>query len=467
MNRNMKPVQNLFTYRAPITKLVVSGKKMQRTKLYAIFLVLVMLVGIFILSAAISLLTNSITIPSGGSVLIPGTNVWAISGSPEDIQAAVDAVVAAGGGTVYVPEGDFVFNPTKSPAEVVVPGGVNVIGQGKGVTILRETQHIPTNRLAMFHLDGANGLPIRISGISFIGYVENEDETRNQGVQIVNVIDFRVDHCEFIDFSSFGCVPSGGRGVIDHCDFDNPYKDVSGGSWGYGPGMGGDGSWEPIDYYLGQYNGKKNIVYIEDCTLSRLRHATDCATGGWYVVRHCTITEPRPITYGMVNVHGFNHGRGLEAYNNTIIGAGSMSSATWIRGGGGVIFNNTFRDFAFALGMAAEATGEYAVNDLWFWGNTLINVQNEVDPGQPFTEGVEFFLEERPGYVPYTYPHPLTTLEASPAAIGAMQSVIFPSNLSSNRIGLNPLLVPTMNSPSRLNTRLISNFCSNKRLATI
>jgi len=412
---------------------------LQNTKFYATLLVLVTLAGILSFSFAGTPLMDSIFIKGKGQ--ISTTECWANSGSPEDIQAAVDSVVAIGGGTVYIPEGEFAFDidPNKTyngrAIGVLIFGGVSVIGAGKDGTILRQTVNPPTDS-KMFYVDGQNGKPVRISGIEFMGHVdlssydtpqEGEDAITQRGVSLLRVTDFRVDHCSFVDFAGSAIVVSNyrepfgvNRGVVDHCDFDNPYKDLYGGSWGYGVTVGGTGlwdEWKDIDHYLGKYDGVNDIVYIEDCNFSRTRHAVASNMGGFYVVRHCRFTEPRKVNFAPIDVHGLAGydgpgGRGLEAYDNEIVGVSGVSPAFWIRGGGGVIYNNIIRDCNEGVGLNKEGDiTENWVHDLWIWGNNM-NTGTLLVDHDDYTENVDYFLSGK-SYTPYPYPHPLT-LEAYP-----------------------------------------------------
>jgi hypothetical protein len=407
-----------------------------------------MIVGIFTLSPTFSSLMNSVVMKSTGKISL--LEITAESGSPEDIQAAVDAVAAIGGGTVYVPEGDFAFNinPNKTyngrSTGVIILGGVSVIGAGINKTILREARSdIPEP--VMFYADGLNGKRIRISGITFIGNVTNENTNNNCAVRMLRATDFRVDHCSFANFANYAVVASNylepygaNRGVIDHCSFDNPYKDdpnvIGAGTggrkiWGYGVGATGTGyNWvDDIDDVLGKYDGLSNIVYIEDCNFSRCRHSVTSNSGGFYVVRHCRFYEPRPEHYGMIDVHGSSGpegvgGRGLEAYDNEIYGCiyppemgnGWHSQAFCLRGGGGVVFNNTIIDCEVGVELSREGTIEQNwIKNLWIWGNVMnrLNAPSNgtllTNPGG-YTVNVDYFLYAKLDYMPYPYPHPLT-----------------------------------------------------------
>jgi hypothetical protein len=386
---------------------------------------------------------------------------WANSGSAQDIQNAVDAATAAGGGTVLVPAGNFTFNinftSTKFSgyAGVVIPGGVNVIGAGANQTILycplSGWDYSNLARQSLFLLDGSNEKPIRISGITFQGSVNTtygaDDDRALKGIVAYGVKDCRIDHCVFIDFVSAGIAVSNNyvhkwnRGVIDHCIFDNPYKDtfyaLTGNKpyWAYGVIVGGDNVWREDfeSYYLGQYNN--DTWFIEDCSFRRCRHAVAMGSScAWAVIRHCNFTEMIVSYFGSyVDAHG--GARGYEVYNNTIENCPTDSRsiddpAYWgkymgvginPRGGAGVIFNNTLINFdvGSAIKLSNDQTNEtYRLNGFWIWNNTFINVTSQLStsPGS-FTidENDEYFLYAKPNYTPYTYPHPLT-LEGLPPA---------------------------------------------------
>lgn len=398
-----------------------------------------MLVGFFSISPTISTLMNNVTtslmndvppwsvanvtIGSNGT-LATRYNVTAGSGSSEDIQEAIDVVAAAGGGTVYIPEGNFTFviDPAKvvngKATGVMIPGGVNVIGAGNNKTILQQPAD-PTVFSSMFYVDGSNGMPVRISGIKFDGYVSDE-AYGNIAIVVYNAIDFRIDNNFFEDFSSKAMSIENfdtgrNKGVIDHNVIDNPYKDTIGGIWGYGIIIVGKAyQWEDITKLLGKYDtydGPAPLVYIEDNEFIRTRHAIASNQGAWYVARYNTFREPRLKNFGMIDTHGDPGALGLEAYNNELYAASGYASsvAMWIRGGSGVIFNNTIIDCLYGVQLFKET---YPVSDMYIWNNNYINVANSFTNGG-YTENVDYFLYARTGYQSYPYPHPLI-LEAAP-----------------------------------------------------
>jgi hypothetical protein len=441
-------------------------------KLFTIILMIVIITVAYIVNAQ---LINTATIHNTGQI---STTIWAKSGSAEDIQAAVDAV-AAGGGIVYVPAGSFPFNGSRTvyngmSVGVVVPGGVSVIGAGKDVTNLTCTAETSN---VMLYCDGSNDKPIRISGITFIGYgplpgETNDDDHNQQGVLMWNCKKFRVDHCRFLNFPGHGvqaaCYTHVARneegelqyywnwGLIDHCDFDNPYKENPGTwAWGYGIGLGGGaggtepiawlynisdiiGRWDietnPIRCALYQWNSSTNqydlvdpyggkyfrwLVYIEDCTFKRCRHGIASNGGVWYVARHNYFEHNYPEGWPNVDIHGamgnqgWFGGRGAEVYDN-IINETTVTGGWGIdyRGGGGVVFNNTIISCSYGVSMRYEGPDTNVVcwvNDLWIWNNTFTDVNTQIyDPYNLYDEEVHYFLRERPNYTPYPYPHPLT-----------------------------------------------------------
>ena len=418
------------------------------TKIFAVLLGLIIFGGILALTYSLS--PNFTTISSTGEI---ATNkMTARSGSPTDIQNAVNTVYSLGGGVVYVPAGNFTFNPTQHsdwnyPYGVMIPGGVSVIGAGINKTILTETINQGSrNDPAMFVAHDGHFMtspkwqptnkPVRISGFTFKGFVVNETATPNSyAVSIRTIKDYRVDHNMFIDFPGAGIGVdnhNGGisyannilQGVIDHNVFTNPYKLIpnKGTLWGYGIIVGGQisndnesGSWLPITNYLGQY--KNNIAYIENNNFTLCRHGIASNTGGWYVARYNRFTNGLP--YAQIDVHGFNGGRGGEMYSNTIIGPYQQQIGIQFRGGGGVVFNNTILNLSTGVEIFVDP-GSYPsywlVNKLYVWENTVSAGKTQFVNGAPasYTENVNYFLrapnQAQDGftYTPYTYPHPLT-----------------------------------------------------------
>lgn len=344
------------------------------------------------------------------------TEIWANSGSAEDIQMAVDTAAAAGGGNVYIPSGTFnFFQVGVSWSSVTVPGGVNVFGMGSDKTILVQPA-VPPFDSSMFQLDGNNGKPIRISGIYFKGKVTNDETQNNWGIGVDNAIDFRIDHCKFTDFcgASISTYGSNIKGVIDHNDFDAPYKETYPGDWAYGILVHGANVWRSLDNYLGKYVA--GTIYIENNVFRRLRYAATENGAGFFVFRYNDVYLCP--NYGGwakagVDVHegssGYPGGRGLEAYsNNFFLMADYGQQGFKLRGGGGVIYNNTINvDINIWLIYADINNPQNYVNELYIWNN----IGGSFSKYAFYIENTHYFMYAKSGYTPYTYPHPLTLEE--------------------------------------------------------
>jgi hypothetical protein len=236
------------------------------------------------------------------------------------------------------------------------------------------------------------------------------------------------------------------RGVIDHCNYDNPYKnnltmgDYTKRLWGYGAGFEGDDfTWiSNLDSILGKYDTNPDVVYIEDCNFRRHRHEIAANGGAHYVARHNTFTEMLISWYASyLDAHGSTGGGGrvgtrlVEIYDNLIINSPTdnrslnpddyyalgyyLGIGVKIRGGAAMIFNNTFRNFQRGYGsiqLASDATNPICrPNDIYIWGNTYVSCTDQLVVDQSgsysITEGVNYYQYARSGYVPYPYPHPL------------------------------------------------------------
>lgn len=446
---------------------------MRHKQTYAAIIILSALGGMLCL--AFSSQTGSITI--GNVVTISTISVTAKSGSSIDIQTAVNAVHVAGGGTVYVPAGNFTFNITaankigvdNSHCGVYVYAGVSIIGAGNNQTVLycpidcwNSTDWGTAVYNTMFTVDGGNtnGMPVRISGIYFEGSVnmtagdtQADNNPALTAIKLYGVNNYRVDHCTFINFDNFAIFTSpnygpqyaGNCGVIDHCIIDNPYKALfanitgAGSYWAYGIGVSGTqglsyGVWDPhwTDYF-GIY--KNDTCIIEDCSIAECRHCISAGQYGYYIARNDVFYDQIVNAQGgYCDAHGTTEG--VEIYNCTFINVPidyrsyPQNPGDWgietgegvgLRGGFGLIYNNTFENYGLGEGVLltndAGLNSTYRLNGVWIWGNTIINTSNLVHNDSteyPVLQGEEYFLraptlaQDGFTYTPYTYPSPLT-----------------------------------------------------------
>jgi len=462
MNNIGKPAQNLFIYRLVVIKLAV--KKMQSAKFHMILIFLAVLVGSFGLSPAISSLMNYVTIESRGRIALEGSVVTANSGSANDIQLAVDQVATAGGGTVYVPEGEWNFVEVGEPWQTVnIPAGVNVLGAPtvrdendqvtEWKTVLQMPYDIPSNSI-WFRIVGSSNpnQPARFSDIKLVGYrsINPSSTTLHTAIYVLDVIDFRIDHSCF-EHTTLGITIWGlqCRGVIDHCRLYNIYGfdvltqytrsnilygvQLHRGYWSTG--------FDPTMSVLGQYTDY--TVFIEDCYFSRWRHCVAGAHGSHYVFRYNTIDDD--FGHFSLDVHGMRDtgsdrwgGRGAEIYENRFINAIPDDFKTIFQNGGGcgVWFNNYIDNSYRSDGIVLYPedyvpSSTWHLQDFYLWSklgawnpdwdgipdgftadrNVLADwsrsAGNRGDPNYPNVDPSWSIA----GYTPYPYPHPLT-LEA-------------------------------------------------------
>lgn len=364
----------------------------------------------------------------------------AASCSAAAVQSAIDS--ARAGDLVLVPAGTCTWNTTVS-----IPSDkkLTVQGAGQDSTIIIRS---PTGLVLNLNQSGS-----RVTGFTFRTGTINLDGD-----------DWRIDSNLFAATSSFfeAIIVRGDRenahprGVIDHNEFTGGARIVVIG-WS---STATHVIWsQPLS--LGAASGQK--VFVEDNTFryTQWSGVFDTNYGGRFVFRHNTVTN------GYVEVHSLQQGRAArswEIYDNTFTqeGAARLWVPLFIRGGTGVIYNNTVRgtwgqptitldnvrsfstgyDYGVCNGRSPadgnqlpngwpcrDQIGRGSDTALWttrnpypsqlsepayFWNNTApgggalsIYVHNKTNAW--IVAGRDFFTNTpRPGYAPYPYPHPLT-----------------------------------------------------------
>ncbi|MCK4282863.1 MAG: hypothetical protein KAX44_00995 [Candidatus Brocadiae bacterium] len=281
-----------------------------------------------------------------GSVLAAeahGDTITAASCSQADVQAAIDE--AGDGDVVLVPAGTATWTTAAENRPAVVfskkgaEKGITLRGAGIGKTVITDATGAQCFQVVIKSSEsgiwsGVKDKRFRITGFTFAGAGDN-------AVISVGGANWRIDNCRFEN--SGRSLTAGGSGVIDHCIFDKTGNGqciyVSGG--GYGGGSNGDGSWSsPLTL------GTGDAVYIEDCTFNYYADSPnavlDGCSGARVVFRHNRVNN------GFLASHGTESGgrqrsiRSYEIYNNTLtMDLHEWFTAVFLRGGTGVIFNNT------------------------------------------------------------------------------------------------------------------------------
>lgn len=350
----------------------------------------------------------------GGLAWAQGPEVSAASCSVADIQAAVDSL-GAEGGIVRIPAGE-----VEAIGTVRITGGVSLIGAGSEHTkLFRGPATDMIQGGSLISADGANGRPIRVSGLNLVGFLDPASAGPDNGISLSNATDFRVSHCRLQRLGGSGIGVGGkSRGVVDHCLvvdlFKKPINNL-----GYGVVVGGTGEWRDD-----LVPGSGDSVFVEDCEFTGCRHAIASNGGARYVFRRNHIYGN--VVAQAVDCHGPGYGslhgtQWIEVYGNLIERPAGGYIAMYLRGGGGVVFGNTIRNYLGGIGLTLDAdpkqdwTRPYPIpeqiGNMWVWDNTL-NGQ-AVGPFIPprSAEHIkldrDYFTRPMPGYTPYQYPHPL------------------------------------------------------------
>ena len=270
------------------------------------------------------------------------TIINAVNCSAAAVLAAVNA--APDGGTVAIPACP---GGVSWPTTLTVTKGITVQGAGIGVTVLLDGvpkgDAMCANANPMIRFTGASPARWRLTALTIRG------SATDLGCQPGHVAiggtskAWRVDHVRIENQQTVGIRIGGDTwGVIDHTDFEGNHKQgviVSHFTWG--GRTYGDGSWaDPL------YLGTERAVYIEDCTFTDPNPsgagAVDMFDGGRVVFRYNTAAFMG--NHGTDSSGRRRSARSYEIYNNTFTAwAPAAFTAILLRGGTGVIYNNTFK----------------------------------------------------------------------------------------------------------------------------
>jgi len=366
----------------------------------------------------------------------------------KEIQDKIDS--ANDGDTVLMPEG---ISTWTTKLDIPDNKELTIKGAGYNKTII--TSNMPNE---VFDLNSSG------SRVTQIGFRLQNDN--GYGIS-VRGDGWRIDHCSFMNSTANtieGVIAVGYSyenhpvGVIDHCEFLDTrvlvYGDAS---------LFAHKIWsEPLGL------GTNNAMFVEDCTFTRTHgNAIDSNYGGKYVFRYNNVNDAYIEAHSVQGNH--RAARSWEIYNNTINQINiSMWVPVFLRGGTGVVFDNTFTGNWSADGFAldnvrscndlgdggladgtslwdgtADGTGYPARDqigrstDQWEWTDIDPYPPQASDPAYCWnnkdgsddyvffrhgcTESQNHIQENRdfynnvtkPGYTPFTYPHPIITEDNS------------------------------------------------------
>lgn len=359
-----------------------------------------------ITGSAPAVLTNS---------LISGPVVTAANCSASAVSSAINSV--ANGGTVNIPAGDCNWGTT----QVNVPAGIYLHGAGKDVTKISRVGTVSNNNY-LIAFDCSNGKVAMLSDMTLIGNYNPSIQDNGLGL-MQGCVDFKVFNSKFTHFIFSGLYVGSSerqRGAIYKNDFiDNYRTEVH--NLGYGIVVYGGGTWPALEL------GSQNAVFAEDNYFSGNRHNIASNNGSRYVFRHnVVIANDTDKDFAQTDAHGKSSSprgsRSWEIYNNTYsanLTSGRERTSIGIRGGDGVAFNNTMTsNIAYPIELQVEgfSCGAYPgpdqIRSAYFWNNTTNGLPYGIlnDCTSSLQLGRDYFVTARPGYVPYTYPHPLRSL---------------------------------------------------------
>ena len=312
-------------------------------------------------------------------------------------QTAVQAALDRRPDIVTLPAGRYQIDGTLR----VRNDGLTLRGWGADQTVL--FRMVDGTNTAMVRSTGFAG--VRVTGIRFEGVSVLDDDLhqlsngQEVGITFDDALDFRVDNC-FFTHTGFAGVRTNGAssGVVDHCTFEDQYKPMVG-TDGYGVAVYG------IDALEGEPFGSGRATFIEDSSFRLCRHAVAANKGARYVFRQNYVAQ-NEIAHA-IDAHGTEYlstvgTEWIDAYNNLFEDPIYTGYAVRIRGGKGLIWNNTFVGYSLGIRLT-QATSE-ETGPVYIWDNALVP---DTTPIVRADDGSTYVLSPPDGYVPFPYPHPL------------------------------------------------------------
>lgn len=382
----------------------------------------------------------------------------AASCSQTDVAAAISA--ASPGDTVIVPAGS-----SCSWSGGLSISGISLIGAGKGTsggTVVTGGTLTMTKHASQY---------TRASGFRFTGTDSHISVGGNPTAK-----PYIVDNCYFFtNGGSHVLQLTVNGGVLHHNDFAastgtsaDPFSIVTSEDWS-----------QAATYGTLDSTGERNIYFEDNTFTNMLEAAPDGDAGSRLVIRNNTYYDSSITFHGGAPNDSSPRGgaRQFEIYNNTfhrVSNSYPMNKWVWVRGSSGVIANNTMDradspdGFSYAnkseirltlacpnaypmqyqAGQSNPSPENPPSHPLLIFGNTGAGASdgNFVTVGSSDTAGGscatpqnyiqvnrDYYLSNRWGWTPYTYPHPLASGSPAPPPTGPTSDSTppsTPSNLS-------------------------------------
>lgn len=238
------------------------------------------------------------------------------------------------GDTIVLPAGSATWGNSSRPNAGItyIITNVTVVGQGDNTVITLDNTGSTyaggviacwaAATFKHFKIVGSNVNPVTAFNISsYSGFTNG----------------FRISDITYIGGTSdayFAFIASGiTGGLFDNCRItgNSPSAELI-------VGRGPSNAWQAVNTV-----GTANNIFIEDCTFNNTGYVCDANANAQFVVRFCTINGVNKIdAHGMASNSPSRSFRNIEAYHNTFTAGGG---GTWqdieIRGGTGMVFNNS------------------------------------------------------------------------------------------------------------------------------
>lgn len=291
--------------------------------------------------------------------------------------SAVSSAVASAspGDAVMIPAGTYTWT------QQLVVKGVSLIGAGTNLTVIVDEIPRTGSGVPMFIVTTTTKLT-EISQLQIAGGVVNTTYNYNGEISISGDAPscWRIDHVFFNGDYGKNIVSYGDPyAVVDHCEFTMRGISVTVYSDGYG-----DTNWARSPSY-----GGTNMLYVESCLFTNIvgypAATMDGDAGARVVFRDNVILNDFWANHGTESGQRYRSMRSYEIYNNnfTYTGAYPFTWAIQIRGGTGVIFNNTAKGYNNLAGMFYYRAGEAFVP----WGGMTGNNTWDTNDGVLYLTG--------------------------------------------------------------------------------
>lgn len=280
----------------------------------------------------------------GANSKVEAATINAVSCSQADVQAAID--VASDGDMILLPSGNCTWN---SHIDWTKGGTI----QGSGESVLSGTV-ITANNSLIFHLT-ADGGNFRLTNLRLQGTGGSEGLIDNSllafggssldGLTGGSWNSLRVDHLTIhynyggysINLGPWYTFTSSPKALFDHITY------ISSGTAGFMKMWGNNNSWKEDDNF-----GTDDFIFIEDSSFSWTNTTspiTDTECGVRFIFRHNMVSGGQVQMHDTGSTQGCRGNRAVEVYDNDFsnctVGQCSNWPAIGVRGGTGLVYNNT------------------------------------------------------------------------------------------------------------------------------